>query len=301
MSLHAFARRLARATGKLDVSRSYITMWDDITVASMPTGGGYAYAGYVNGMWPTYPELQKRFPGRRLLSVAVFSSGDADALDIENGDATVDEAPSWFERQVARGVWRPVLYTQASRMKELEQVMAAHHVQRSSYRLWIAHYTGKAHLCGPHACGYGLSEADGCQFTSTALGINLDRSLLLPDFFDPRPAPPRPAPKPAPEPAPAGPTWEEVMMNALPTLKQGDKDGPGKVAYVGRMQALIKYIGQVNNIESASGLTVDGDFGPHSVNALLAVQAFFGLHTTSEYQNRVCGVKTWPALVTGQP
>lgn len=90
-------------------------------------------------------------------------------------------------------------------------------------------------------------------------------------------------------------------MNRLPTLKQGDQDGPGRVETVGRMQSLIKYIGQVNSIEAARDLKVDGDFGVHTVNALLAVQAFFGLHTTDEYTQRVCGPKTWPALVTGKP
>jgi hypothetical protein len=271
-------------------------MWDDITVSTLPTGGSYAYAGYVDGLWPTYSAIKARFPGHRLVSVAVFASDNAECLDIENGDASISEAPGWFERQVARGVYRPIFYIQASNVKALEQVLAAHHIARSAYRIWTAHYAGKAHLCAPRSCGYGLSEADGTQWTKTALGLNLDRSLLLPNFFDPRPAP-----KPPVNPPPAVPTWEEAMMNSLPTLKQGDKDGPGKVEFVGRMQALIKYIGQVNNIEAAKDLTVDGDFGMKTTNALLGVQAFFGLHNTSEYQQRACGPRTWPALVTGHP
>jgi peptidoglycan hydrolase-like protein with peptidoglycan-binding domain len=88
------------------------------------------------------------------------------------------------------------------------------------------------------------------------------------------------------------------MLNALPTLKQGDKDGPGKIEFVGRMQVLITFIGKVNKIEAASSLADDGDFGPHTVNALLAIQAFFGLHNSSEYQQRVCGPQTWAALIT---
>ena len=56
---------------------------------------------------------------------------------------------------------------------------------------------GKAHLCAPGACGYGTGQADGTQWTQTALGLNLDRSILLPDFFDMRPAP-RPVPAPPP-------------------------------------------------------------------------------------------------------
>lgn len=301
MSLEAFTRRLFHSTGQLDATIEYVTMFDDVTVSSLPSGGSYAYAGYVDGMWPTFADLKVRFPKARLLDMAVFSSGNATGLDIERGDATVDEAPGWFERQVARGVYRPVLYIAASSMKALEQEMAAHHVQRSAYRIWSAHYTDKAHLCSPKTCGYGNSQADGTQWTEDALGISLDQSLLLANFFDPRPAPPKPVdpPKPTPSPAPVGPTWEEAMMNSLPTLGQGDKDGPGKVETVGRMQSLMKYIGQVNAIEAAKDLDVTGEFDLKTTNALLAVQSFYGLKDSDEYTKRVCGPKTWAHLVAG--
>lgn len=291
MSLEALVRRLFHATGSLDASLPYITMFDDVTVPILPSGGSYAYAGYVNGLYPTFPDLQKRFPGHRLLDISVFASDNATVLDIETGDATIVQAPDWSERQVARGVWRPGLYIQASNMKSLELEMAAAHIPRASYRLWSAHYGPRAHLCSPKTCGYGMTQADATQWTSTALGLSLDQSILLPDFFDGRPAP---APKPTPVPTPAGPSWTEVMMNELPTLQQGDKDGPGKVETVGRMQSLIKYIGQCNGIEAAKDLDVDGDFGIKTTNALLDIQKFFGIK-----QDRVCGPKTWAAIVTG--
>src|SRR6185437_3735507 len=301
MSIGAALRRMGHVTGQLDTSRPYITMFDSITVSVLPSGGSYAYAGYTGGLWPTFKSLQARFPGHRLLSIAVFASDNADCLDIEKGDATIDEAPGWYERQVHRGVWRPAMYIQASNMRALEREMAAAHIARADYRLISAHYLHKAHLCSPKSCGYGQSEADATQWTDRALGINLDQSILLPNFFDARPVPPKPAPKPVPAPpkpvpAPVPDTsWQETMLNALPTLKQGDKDVPGKVAFVGRMQSLIKYIGQVNNLEAAKDLTVDGDFGIHSTNALLTVQSFFGLKA-----DRLCGPQTWRVLVTGE-
>jgi peptidoglycan hydrolase-like protein with peptidoglycan-binding domain len=301
MSIGAALRRMGHATGKLDATRPYITMFDSIAVSVLPSGGSYAYAGYTGGLWPTFKTLQHRFPGHRLLSIAVFASDDGDCLDIENGDATIEEAPGWYERQVHRGVWRPALYTSASNLKALQRIMAAAHIARADYRLWSAHYLNKAHLCAPKSCGYGLSEADGCQWTSRALGISLDQSILLPDFFDPRPAPKPPSPKPVPAPPKPTPTpkpvtdWQETMLSALPTLKQGDKDGPGKVEFVGRMQSLIKYIGKVNSLEAAKDLTVDGDFGIHTTNALLSIQSFFGLKC-----DRLCGPATWRVLVTGE-
>lgn len=285
MRLEAFARRLFHATGALE-ARPYITMFDDVTVSVLPTGGAYAYAGYVGGLFPTFPVLQGMFPHNRLLSIAVFASQDAECLDVERGDATNGQVPAWFERQVARGVFRPVIYTSASNAKSLEKVMAAHGVPRSAYRLWTAHYTKKAHLCGPKSCGFGMSQADGTQWTDQAFGLNLDRSLLVPEFFDPRPAP-----KPVPVPTT---NWQEKMMNDLPTLKQGDEDKPGRVFYVTRAKALTRAIGIINDLPKAKVLPVDGVYDDTTHAAVAEVQRMFGLAADG-----VTGPKTWAALVTG--
>lgn len=302
MSIGAALRRFARTSGTLDTTRAYLTMFDDIVATTLPSGLDYAYAGYVNGLWPIFPEVVKRFPVAAkkglLLDITVFASGNATALDIENGDATIDQAPAWFERQVTQGVYRPVLYIQASNMKALEQEMASAHITRSAYRLWIAHYTDKAHLCSPDACGYGLSEADATQWTEKALGMSLDQSILLPDFFAARPAP-KPAPTPAP--APAVPTWQETALNELPALTQGDVDVKGKPPFVRLMQSAIVAQGHEADLEAANDLKVDGDFGVHTTNALLAIQEHFGLHDSDEYNKRVCGPKTWAAVITGHP
>jgi hypothetical protein len=219
--------------------------------------------------------------------MAVFASGNATGLDIENGDATIAEAPGWYERQVARGVYRPVMYIQASNMKALETELAAAHVNRASYRLLVAHYIG-AHLCSPGTCGYGVGHADGTQWTSSALGLNLDRSILLPDFFAGRP-------KPAPTPSPGLPAWEEAMMNALPTLRQGDADEDGKVKYVHRAQALVQLVGQLNGLVGARGLGITGTFDESTTVGVKVVQKYFGLA-----EDGTVGPKTWAALVTGQ-
>lgn len=289
MSLGALLRRVGHVSGKME-ARPYITMFDDIEVSKMPAGPDYAYAGYTGGHWPTFAELSRRFPGHRLLSIAVFAGDDGECLDVEKGDATIADVPAWYERQVRRGVHRPVLYTSASNLVALERAMAAHHIERGAYRLWAAHYTGRPHLCAPHSCGFGLTEADGCQFTDRALGISLDRSILLPSFFDTRPAP---HPTPAPVPSPVN--WLEAALKQLPALKQGDKDQPAKVPHVRMMQGLVRAHGHAHKIEAASSLAEDGDFGVHTTNALLAVQSFYGLHT-----DRVCGPKTWACLITGE-
>lgn len=255
-------------------------MFDDTNVELLPAGP-FAYAGYVGGDWPTFAELERKFPGHHLLSIAVNASEDAECLDIEAGDATIAQAPDWVKRQIRRGVFRPVLYVDASNMKALQQAMAAAGVPGNAWRLWTAHYLNKAHLCAPWSCGYGIHEADGTQWTDKALGLSLDQSVLVPDFFD----------KPV-KPAPAN--QEDTLMNKLPTLQSGASDTPGHVYFVHRMQALVQVIAKINNIAGAKSLTVDGNFGPATKDALEAIQHHFGLA-----QDGVCGQATWALLVSG--
>jgi hypothetical protein len=161
---------------------STLTMFDSIELDQFPADP-VAVAGYVGGTWPTFPALAGRFPHAHLLSVAVNSGEDAEVLDVENGDATIEDAPGWVRRQMARKVWRPGLYAQASNMGGLWRTVQAAGIARASVRLWSAHYEGE-HICGPDGCAYpGIPACDGTQWTKTALGRNLDQSALLPGFF----------------------------------------------------------------------------------------------------------------------
>lgn len=160
-----------------------ITMYDSVTVSEIPAQAA-AVAGYVNGSYFTWPEIVRSFPHAHKLSVAVNASHDAECLDVESGDATPDEAPSWVRRQIARGVKRPVVYCSTSTAPAVLAQLASHGVARSAIRLWTAHYTGKPHRCTT-VCGNGFhGSADATQYTNRALGRNLDASLCAPDFFD---------------------------------------------------------------------------------------------------------------------
>ena len=50
-------------------------------------------------------------------------------------------------------------------------------------RLWSAHYGLGEHICGPNSCKALSIEADGTQWTSSALGRVLDQSELQSNFF----------------------------------------------------------------------------------------------------------------------
>lgn len=142
-----------------------------------------ALSGYTAGSWPDFPQvaaLAARY-GLLTLSIAPFASVDADCLDVESGDATIAQVDGWFTRQQARGLTRPAVYTSAGNAAALIATMTANGIARADWRLWSAHYTGTAHICGPGTCGY--PQADGTQWADKDAGHNIDQSLLTPDFF----------------------------------------------------------------------------------------------------------------------
>jgi len=156
-------------------------MFDDTNVALDPANA-YAYAGYVDGAFVNFSELQRRFPNAHLLSITAFGN-KASCFDVEPGDGTNAEVYGWFTAMEKDGVWRPCVYTSASNAYAMQVTMRANGFARSSYRLWTAHYTGVPHFCSPNTCGYGLDQADGTQFTDRALGRSLDESIIADDFF----------------------------------------------------------------------------------------------------------------------
>lgn len=160
-----------------------IVMYDTITLETVPPNPE-AVAGYVDGKWPTYSELVKRYPKAQHLSIAVFPRNDAQCLDVEPGDATPEQAPAWVRRQHKRGIKRPVVYTSISAMPHLLSILARAGIPRTQVRVWTAHYSFKPHLCSAK-CGYGFTgTADATQWTDKALGgRNLDESLCSGSFF----------------------------------------------------------------------------------------------------------------------
>lgn len=248
-----------------------ITMFDSAFNDQLPEGAA-AYAAYVDGSLgsqPNYAYILSAFPDAEHLPIALFAADDAECLDVENLAASPADIPAWFARQVARGVARPVIYANVSTMEAaVVPVVQALPGARAAVRLWTAHYGAGEHICGPGTCGLLSLDADGTQWTSSAMGLVLDQSLLAADFFG---TPPAPVPASA---------WQETAMQALPLVTQGDSD----VQAVRTVQGLLCARGHT--------VTVDGDFGPGTLAALKAFQAMRGLTADGE-----AGPVTWTALM----
>lgn len=191
-------------------------MLDDIYVAVEEShdAPAFAIAGYVNGRYANWAELVKHYAGTKkfLLSITVTDETalGAQCLDIENGDATIDQAPEWVKATAKAGRaahdlrYYPKVYTSADNCHALIEKLTAAGIPRSGYMLWSAHYTMEAHICGPHSCGF--PQADATQYTDRFAGVSLDGSMCYGYFFsgppEPTPAPPPPPPVPVPVPVP---------------------------------------------------------------------------------------------------
>jgi hypothetical protein len=238
-----------------------LQMFDSVTASLLPAGPGFCYAGYTDGRYADVAQIKDRFPDADILSISVFAADNADALDIENGDATPAEAAGWVARQLSAGVSRPCLYASVSTMSQVLAALADAGVSRETLRLWSAHYGEGQHICGPGSCRQISQAMDGTQWTDTMNGVNVDQSLLLPDFF-------------------GAVSWEETMMEALPTLSQGASG-----TAVRTVQGLCA--------ARSHPLTIDGSFGPATEQAVKACQ-----QDAKVTVDGIVGQVTWTYLVT---
>jgi hypothetical protein len=114
-------------------------MFDTALNDQFPAGAA-AYAAYVDGgigNQPNYAYIVRAFPKAQHLSIALFASDNADALDVEPGASAPSDIPGWYARQVARGIRRPVIYASASAMNDdVLPVLSQAGIGRASTRLW---------------------------------------------------------------------------------------------------------------------------------------------------------------------
>lgn len=185
----------------------YVVMYDSIDLDQIPADA-QAVAGYVNGSWPTYNEVVKRWPKAHHISISLDPMFTADILDIENGAATPGEFPDWFSRMVKLGRWRPGTYSTLSNLTVVRSLMAQARLPLQGMRQWAADWTYVPHI--PEGCG-------ACQWTNKALQRNLDESLCDVSFFPGKPTPKIHLPKVRLPPKPSKKTTVAATTGAVAT------------------------------------------------------------------------------------
>lgn len=154
-------------------------MFDDTSVGLIPAYAR-AIAGYIDGSYRNIAAIRLRFKGKKIVTIAVTSAGRANYLDIERGNATIEDAPGWWNENKdpgARG-----FYIAESEAEALVAHLKANGIHEHEYVLWTAHYDGSKHICGPHTCGLAV-QAAGTQWTDRANNESLDESKLSRAFW----------------------------------------------------------------------------------------------------------------------
>lgn len=180
-AIRALRKRLAKALAALTAPK---LQYDAVTASHIPHDARAA-AFYVDGRYANEAAVKAQTPNARYTSIAVFASSVADALDIEPGNATINEAPSWYFRmKKARPHRKPIFYIGASNADALVRRLARAGIKRDQYILWTAHYGAGKHFCGEGSCPYARAagKVDATQFTTN--NETLDESVCRPSFWE---------------------------------------------------------------------------------------------------------------------
>lgn len=178
------ANKRPRVVGRVTVST--VEQFDSVRVGLIPRSALFV-AGYVNGLYRTYPLLVGRWP--HVLGISVFTSGGADCLDMEPGNPGPSSAGPWAKWQFTQGNPRPCEYSMLSWFPAINKNLRANGVsvcatayQSHCVREWDANWTNVRHVDSGFMC---------TQWTDHAYNLNLDESTCLTSFYAPLAVPAR--------------------------------------------------------------------------------------------------------------
>lgn len=119
------------------------TMYDGITAAALPANASMV-AGYVDGHWPDANALSARFPRALVVRIATSAAtNDGIVLDVENGDATPEEAVGWVLMRRGAG-FDPSVYCGEPVWPQVRAAFSARDVPEPHW--WVARYDDVAVL-----------------------------------------------------------------------------------------------------------------------------------------------------------
>lgn len=174
-----------------------MSLYDSVNADAEPDGPNDYGAGYGDGRYDNWAQVEARFGPHAVLEVCVNPADQiGNCLDIENGDARPADAPRWTAQARQRGVKVVWNYCNAYTWPAVLDQYAAQRLPLPD-RWWIAEYTNVPHL--PTCRGI---TADACQYAG-GMTAAYDTSCFKPGVFTPptptptpKPAPPKPAPLP---------------------------------------------------------------------------------------------------------
>lgn len=219
-------------------------MYDTTTPEAIPDDAT-AVAGYPRG-FVTFPYLVDHFHHANKLSIAIHEDQtDCGALDCENGDVpplAFDRIAKWVRTRIAMGKPRK-LYASRDNIPPIIEGLKALGIGRTLYEIWSAHVGLGPHMCAPVSCGAGFT-ADATQWTFTALGRNLDESLISDTFFPPAPkrkARPKVKLPSKPHPKVTAATLASLVAGAITTAAHsaGLKIDPAEASGIATAAALV--------------------------------------------------------------
>lgn len=165
---HAPVARKPRAKPRLVPAARPYDIYDSTTASALPAD--HADAVYADGAYAASPS---EVPGHHRLWIDV-SGGDpnANALDVERGDASPDASAGWVDAHLrAQPHSTAIIYTARSNWPAVEQSVGTLPLwERAHVRYWIADPTGVRHV------------VPGSSATQWYWGKNYDISTANPNF-----------------------------------------------------------------------------------------------------------------------
>ena len=183
------------------------TMRDSAIPAAIPRPGLDLVAGYYNGRFTWSPTDWARFrPSVPRVRIDVNGTAPADAsvLDVENGDATPQEAVPWVQarRKLFPGT-APTIYCNRSTAVLAEAALHAAGLHPGiEYTLWIATLDGDQKAADALAKGPGVVAVQWKGQAQT--GGHYDESIVYDPSWHPAAVP--------------GPAWQQTALMQAQTL-----------------------------------------------------------------------------------
>ena len=149
------------------------TGYSSVTTDNIPVAAPVVFA-YRDGIWAQLSRVRTRCPRARIVTVNCVSRYGADMYDFEQGCLPVEDAHLILDEIIQRGQHRPICYASLDNMVNIRTKFTATGRPLDVVRWLPAHYTHLPEL---------PTWADGVQWTSQALGRNLNEYMLRSDFF----------------------------------------------------------------------------------------------------------------------